>query len=541
MRSRQAGAVAILLLTVLILGIAWFAVGALGKAPVGTVERENATSEALQAGKQALLAYVAQYAARPGTAEPGQLPCPEDLDLLNPGVAGSGCAGVAVGRLPWRTLGIDPPRDGNGEPLWYMMRGFRSPPINFATPGQLTHNGATVVALVLAPGHPLNTSTDPGAPPAGCNKLNQQVAARNAAPLNPNNFLECGVAAGSLTTPGDPRWTNDRAVAITAAEWADAIAGPVADRLQRQVAPAMETFRGTTSLTGWGQRFLPNASTIDAALVGSQPETNNLCGNNGMRAGMPPTATVASGVCDTNWSSWSSWGVDLGVSLNFGGCAAQPAYLRCTYVVLLGGVAPSPWIVATAPRIGHSFRRFDPATIQVIRNGATVVNAVRNYSASVSSADGSATIQFEIQFPLLALVDTLEVRIPYADDALLADARSAWWIDNGWDRFTYYGVSQAATHDPGTTVCNPGGVTTNCLTVNNMSAPTNDKRLVLVLMGRALPGTTQPSYTLSNYWERQNASFGVIYEVGAVDATFNDRVAACPFTYTPTSGPVPAC
>ena len=131
--------------------------------------------------------------------------------------------------------------------------------------------------------------------------------------------------------------------------------------------------------------------------------------------------------------------------------------------------------------------------------------------------------------------------VPYATDALLADTRSAWFVNNGWDRFTYYGVSQAATHDPGAAICNPGGTVTNCMTVNNMPSPTNDKRLVLVLTGRQLAGTTQPSYTLSNYWERQNASVGVIYEIGSADSTFNDRVAACPFTYTPSSGPVQPC
>ena len=538
--GRQKGAAAILLLTVVVLGIAWFAVGALSKTPVGTAEREVVTGEALRAGKQALLAYVAQYAARSNTAEPGQMPCPESVTLANPGEASTSCSAsaVVVGRLPWRTLGIDPLRDGQGEPLWYMMRGFRNPPINFSTPGQLTHNGAAVVALIFAPGSPLNTLADPGTPPAGCSKLNQQVAGRNTAALSAANFLECGIASGVLASPGDPRWTNDRVIAITTTEWADAIAGPVADRLQRQVTPAMETYRSTTSLAGWGQRFLPNASTIDASIVNSQPENNNLCGNNNIRSGMPPTATVASGLCNTNWSSWSAWGVDLGVSLNFGGCVANPTELRCTYVVLLGGLAPSPWLVVTAPRIGYSLRRFDPATIVVERNGAPVANAVRNYSASVSSADGSATIEFEIQFPLLSLLDSLVVRIPYADDALLADTRSAWYINNAWDRFTYYGVSRAATHDPGTSVCNPGGTVTNCMTVNAMPAPTNDKRLVLVLMGRQRAGTTQPSYTLSDYLERQNASVGVIYEVGPTDASFNDRVAACPFQHTPASGPL---
>lgn len=534
---RQRGAAALLLLTVVVLGIAWFAVGALGKAPVAAAEREVVTGKALKAAKEALLAYVAQYAARSTTAEPGQLPCPESATLANPGEASTSCSASAlvVGRLPWKTLGIDELRDGQGEPLWYMMRGFRNPPINFDTPGQLTENGAAVVAMIIAPGAPLNTSGDAGTPPAGCSKLNQQVAARNSAPLVATNFLECGSASGAITSPGDARWTNDRVASITQAEWADAIAGAVADRLQRQVAPAMNDFRTTTSAASWGESFLPNASTISSAVAGSQPESNNLCGNVNVRSGMPPTATVASGTCDTNWNGGNLGG--LGALLAFGGCWTTAADVRCSFTMILPGIA-TPWLELSAPRIGYSFRSFDPADIRIeVNGGASQPVTVTNYSAfGVANGDGSATIRFTMQFPALAAAANVVVIVPYASDALLADVRSAWFINNGWDRFVYYGVSQAATHDPGTTVCNPGGTVTNCMTVNNMPAPTNDKRLVLVLMGRQLAGTAQPSYTLSNYWERQNASVGVIYEVGAADSTFNDRVAACPFIYTNESG-----
>jgi len=538
----------------LILGVAWFAVAAVNRSPVATYERERITAQSLHAAKQALLAYVAQYAARAGNAPttdfPGRMPCPESLSSIggaNDGLASSACSNVGppfvAGRLPWRTLGVEPLADGDGERLWYVLSpNFHpvalppaSPALNFDTPGALPFEGSNVVALIIAPGKALHTLTDPGTPPASCAKVGQ-TASRYIPPLDPAKFFECGNATGAYENLGQSPWTNDRVIAITQAEWANAIAPAIADRLQREVAPAMMDFRTTTAAASWGQNFLPNASTIDPGIAGSQPETNNMCGNFEMRTGMPPTATVASGLCNTNWSSWSGWGVDLGVSLNFGGCAPQPTYLRCTYTVLLGGVAPSPWIVATAPRIGYSLRRFDPATIVVIRNGAPVINAVRNYSASVSSADGSATIQFEIQFPLLSLIDTLEVRIPYADDALLADTRSAWYIQHGWDRHTYYGVSPAATHDPDGSVCNPGGVVTGCMNVFGMPVPRNDKRLVLVLMGRPLPGTTQPSYTLTNYLEDQNASVGVNYDVKTVTSTFNDRVAACPYKYYDLDG-----
>ena len=536
---RQQGAVAILVLTALVLGIAWFAVGALGRAPVATAEREIVTGRALQAGKEALLAYLTQYAARPDTAEPGQMPCPESLTLANPGSSSTSCSASAlvVGRLPWKTLGIDELRDGYGEPLWYVMRGFRDAPINFSTPGQLTHNGATVVAMVVAPGVPLNTT---GTAPAGCSAQNQQVTTRNAGTLVPTNFIECGTTTGVITSPGDSSWTNDRVLSITAAEWADAIAGPVADRLQRQVAPAMNDFRTTTSAASWGESFFPNASTISSAVVGSQPETNNLCGNVDVRSGMPPTATAASGTCDTNWDSGNLGG--LGALLSFGGCWATAADIRCSFTMLLAGLA-TPWLELSAPRIGYTFRSFDPASVRISVNGGAQqsVTVSGYWGYGVNDSDGRSTMRITFQFPLLAIASNITVIVPYATDALLADTRSAWFVENGWDRFTYYGVSQAATHDPGFAVCNPGGTVTNCMTVNNMPSPTNDKRLVLVLMGRPLAGTTQPSYTLSNYWERQNASVGVIYEIGSADSTFNDRAAACPFTYTPSSGPVQPC
>ncbi|MGH8725955.1 MAG: hypothetical protein ACREU1_13955, partial [Burkholderiales bacterium] len=353
-------------------------------------------------------------------------------------------------------------------------------------------------------------------------------------PLAPANFLECGNGTGSYRDPGTSQWTNDRAIAVTAAEWADTIAPGVNDRIQRQVAPAMMDFRATTTPASWGQSFLPNASTIDAFIAGSQPETNNLCGNFEMRTGMPPTATVASGLCNTNWTGGSVSG--LGGLLSFGGCSVNATRLRCDFTVLLGGLA-SPRIDATAPRIGYSFRRVDPSTITIQINGGAITPATTgNYSGSVSSADGSGTSSIEVFFPLLSIADTVSIRIPHPTDALLADTRSAWYISNGWDRYTYYGVSPAATHDPDGSVCNPGGTVTGCMNVFGMPAPRNDKRLVLVLMGRPLPGTTQPSYTLTNYLEDQNASVGVNYDVKAVTSAFNDRVAACPYKYYALDG-----
>jgi hypothetical protein len=535
-RHAQSGAALLIMVTVLVMGFAWFAVGYLRKAPVEKIEREVITGQALQAAKQALLGYIAQYAARSDTAEPGQLPCPESVTLANPGEASTSCsnATATLGRLPWKTLGIDQLVDGDGEALWYAISpGFRSAPINFGTPANLAFGGSTVVAVIMAPGRALNTTADPATPPAGCAKVDQFAAAsRYSAPLAAARFFECGNAAGSYVNLGTSQWTNDRALAITADEWANAIAGPVADRLQRQVAPAMESYRSTTSPTTWGQGFLPTASAFTNAAT--NPVNNDLCGDNNVHEGMPPTATVASGACATDWASGSASNLGsllLGSLLVFGGCNPEPAYMRCDFSVLLAGLLP-PRIQVNAPRIGYTFRSFDPSqiTVEVNSNGPQPATTY-NFSRSVSAADGSGTIRFDVSLPLLSIADVLHVRIPHPTDALLADARSAWYVNNGWDRYTYYAVSQAATHNPAGNLCNSVNLT-GCLTVANAPSPANNKRLVLSLMGpRAVGAASWPGSSPDAYLEAQNGTPGDRqYEIETVTASFNDRLAMCPFS-----------
>lgn len=538
---RQRGQALLIMLTVLIVGTAWFTVGALGRAAPTRASREVRTGEALRTAKNALLAHVAKYAALSTTNEPGQLPCPESVNLTTVGEANTSCSSslMVLGRLPWKTLGIDQVRDGDGEPLWYATQGFRVAPINFGTPGQLSVNGSAVVAVIIAPGLPLNTAAQAGTPPAGCSKLDQLAATRNAAPLDPAHYLECGTASGVFTSPQDALWTNDRVLPITAAEWADAIAGPVVDRLQRQVAPAMEDFRSTTSLASWGQRFLPNASIFNNA--SNNPPSNDLCGDNNTREGMPPTAGATSGACNTDWSGGSVSG--LGSLLSSSGCAPNATELRCSFLVILGGLA-SPSVSITAPRIGYSFRSFNPSDVRIeINGGAPQSVTVQNYSSSVAAgAGGNATVSFDLVFPLLSIADSVVVIVPHPKDAFQADARMQWFLSNGWERFTHYSVARAVTSDAGADVCTSSNFS-DCLTVNGLPSPFNDKRLALILMGpRASAGQTWPGASVAQYLEAQNSTpADKIFEVKPVDTAFNDRIATCPLQQTSSSGSVTLC
>ena len=95
--------------------------------------RAQKTAIALAQAKEALIAYAATYKDThddPGSSSytvPGYLPCP---DLGPPASRRPGCAGSCgsslvsvMGRLPWKTLGLDALKDGSGECLWYAVSG----------------------------------------------------------------------------------------------------------------------------------------------------------------------------------------------------------------------------------------------------------------------------------------------------------------------------------------------------------------------------------------------------------------------------------
>ncbi|MGH8222319.1 MAG: hypothetical protein ACREQZ_05040 [Woeseiaceae bacterium] len=525
----------------MVLGIAWFAVGALGKAPIGIAERETKTGLALHAGKKAILGYVAHYAARTagvGSAEPGQMPCPEALDSLggpDEGVAmacGNGTA--TLGRLPWKTLGIDQLRDGDGEPLWYVLsQGFRAAPINFGTPPQLPFDGASVVALIIAPGRPLNTTGLAGPPPPGCAAVNQQVATRNTvAPpgvpaLVPGNFVECGNAAGVYANVGTSAWSNDRAIAITAAEWQDAIAGAIADRLQRQVAPTLNAWRNGEPVANWAVSFLPYASTF------SNHTTNDLCGDNNEREGLFPAARAA-----TTCTQWAGGNVTQLAGLLGGVNCSQVAGVgyRCTFVNLSLFTPLVARVRATAPNVGGSFRgRIAGGDINSTHGGALVAGT---FSLTIDTGSGDGDLDFQLSYPLGSFLQTITVNFPNLPDAaIMADPNVAWFFDNDWGRYTYYVLARGNRLSGGSPCAGPGDP--DCLTLNGLPASNgnaNDKQLILTLMGRAVGNQVQPSNNRANYLESRTSA--TVFTAATVSSTFNDRLATCPFQQTPDAAPV---
>jgi hypothetical protein len=556
--ARQRGALFIVMATVLVLGFAWFVVAAMGKTGVTKADKDARTAAALQAAKRALLGHVAHYAARTDFEFPGRMPCPESRSYpgtLNEGESNGGCTTPVTlfGRLPWKTLGIDQLRDADGEPLWYALSpNFHpvafplnpAPPdpyLNFGTPAALPFNdgaGVTnVVAVILAPGRALKS--DP------CTGFIQEIN-RYALALEPKKFFECGNATGAYTNPGTATNTNDRVLAITKAEWIEAISGAVADRLQRQVAPALENFRTTESNASWGLQFLPNPSSF------SDPTANTLCGADGVREGLMPATASASSSC-TSWTNGTV--TQLAGLLGTPSCSQAGANYQCTFFNL-SLIAPlDARIRARAPNLLGAFRA--PITAASITNdrGGTV----SNFSLTVDYGNYWVDLDFRITFPLLAVGSLVTVTIPNLPDAAVmgvdgpmgAPVPARWFFRNGWGRYTYFAIGKGSSFTDGRTCSVPGDL--DCLTLTNFPAASgfpNDKHFVLALMGSALAAIpqTQPSSNVVDYLESRTVAGGG--QPGSPDrfawerlsSTFNDRFATCPFQVTPPTGlPVPLC
>ncbi len=146
-------------------------------------ERLAVTQAALAQAKEALIAYAVSrmdrdYDGAPDV--PGHLPCPSvslPTGANDEGNEEPSCSAenvTVVGRLPWKTLGIAPPRDGSGECLWYAVSGrFKNNPrgdiVNWDTEGHIRVLGTNgqviankVAAVIFAPGPAVGQTRVPG-------------------------------------------------------------------------------------------------------------------------------------------------------------------------------------------------------------------------------------------------------------------------------------------------------------------------------------------------------------------------------------------
>ena len=255
-RGKQHGAIMLAILVILIIGAAAFLLRTLNSSSL-QIARNKVTADALAKAKDALISYAITYGdTHPGQAY-GYLPCPDPNG--NAGVNGEGSSETcgnsnvsAIGRLPWKTLGLPPLRDGNGECLWYAVAGtYKNNPSptytlmnwdNYGLFQILAANGVTLagqtpesyaVAAIFAPGTALtnqyqtqNRTPDGNAPICGgnynaSNYLDRDTSitpnAHNATPSTTANAISTFYNAGATAN------INDQIIYITSNDIFNAI------------------------------------------------------------------------------------------------------------------------------------------------------------------------------------------------------------------------------------------------------------------------------------------------------------------------------
>jgi hypothetical protein len=130
-----------------------------------------------------------------------------------------------------------------------------------------------------------------------------------------------------------------------------------------------------------------------------------------------------------------------------------------------------------------------------------------------------------------AVGDTYEIRkrkgrVPSVLDIDASRHAPAWFFSEGWDVLTYVAVSSAEV-EGGAAPCVAGST---CLTLLNSVGPIDDKKAIVLVVGRPLTGQSRapgnPAETIADYFEGANADGDDVYTRAAPGAAFNDQAAA---------------
>lgn len=545
-RRGQRGVALLVMLVVFALGLSWFAVTRLAARANFTAANRASNAAALNRAKQALIGWVAMNAAEAGENNPGRLPCPEAAGFAggpNEGKAAGSCTLPKVGRLPWRTVGLDKALDAAGEPLWYVVSpgwAFTSGAltINSNTQGQLTLDGRSnaAVALIIAPGPAMNVQAA-----AGCAARTQTRNAPSPS-MNALDYIECGnAAASSFSSTGPNTSFNDQVLAVTAADLLPAIEAAIAHRIEREIVPPLKSVYagaewGLSSSNPLFPFAAPFADPATASYQGAAGTFQGLLPFTASQGCTPPTDPR----CSATFVGWNTGAAPTviqtggtGTILPGGTCTVTAAVAQC-----FGEYAGALQIrmSAIASNVAMALRRLDSAQTSIEYGvGAYGVPSPGTVGGTFAS-DGSAAISVSASFPDLA-APVSRYRITanigaLADHALLDpnNAATGWFVRNQWYRLAYYALSanHAASGTPPRS-CTASPLT--CLSIANVT-PADKQRAILVLVGRSLPGQTRPSSSVADFLEFGNAASPAAFErqpvsnaiAAALKKPFNDRI-----------------
>ncbi|MGE0875451.1 MAG: hypothetical protein AB7O31_12350 [Burkholderiales bacterium] len=558
----------------LIMGGSWFLVSTMGSAAELRAAERAHNARVLAEAKAALIGWIAMEAM--SDASPGRLPCPQawaDVGSANEGRAAGNCAS-AVGWVPWRTLGIAKPLDASGAQLWYVVSpGWHLPSsaasltINSNTNGQLTVDGASAVAVIIAPGSPLQVQPNANQLAAGC-VARTQSSAINLPGTSPDplDFLDCenGSTGNNVFTrmvvdnASNPVF-NDQLVVVTAAEVMAAIEGPVRVRIENEVLPQIESIYASSQ---WGATastpiFPFPARFADDAGATFNPEdfrgrryrddANSILHTQGLLPLTRSQGCTTGDRCDPAFVYWhTAWSTienvqpiaiskaSGGATLNSWDCSTSTSTLLTCSIAFRETCAA--WttctpdirvrIDASAPNVGM--------TLKDLTTAGTTGGAAPSLTAPIQ-ADGSARASYLgsltgtaafCWFSSCTAYGNRTVTIPisvFADHAFLNPAVTDawyWFFANNWHQVTFYAVAPShlpsgATHD-----CSAVG---DCLSVTGLT-PASGNRALIALAGQSLTRSARPNGTLADFLDvTENQNWDQVFEQRSTGRAFNDR------------------
>lgn len=561
-RREQRGAALVALAAILVLGVSWMIISALGSVSQRTSTNREHNARVQAEAKAALAAWVAINALDGTENNPGRLPCPQawgDVGSANEGRAASSCSVPAAGWLPWRTLGLQKPLDASGNQIWYVISpGWHLPAsgatltINSNTAGQLMLDGQAAVALLIAPGPPLAIAPNANQLAAGCaaRSQSQALALPGTAP-NPLDFLDCqngstadGVFAASVVDNAVNPVFNDQVLAITTADILRPLEAAIAKRIERDIVPSL---KGVYAGSEWGLSATNPVFPFAAPFANPGPGvgTSNFRGLAGTFEGLLPFNQTQ-------------------------GCTASASNPRCLPSLLSFAASPLPDAFKTAGSglMSSEDCTFDSSvsagcTIEIRDGNATIamtaviINVAmglrslslagtelwqwssgwqpisgQSLSATLSSS-GAATMRVQANltapnpgsnFYYIRLYLTAAGDHPLLDTTTLGAGSSGWFVRNEWFRLLYYATApnHAAS---GAAPRSCSSITPTCLQVANVT-PANKQRSILLVAGRSLTGSARPNATLADFVEGANAALPpkTAFEQRVVNSSFNDRV-----------------
>lgn len=577
-RRAQRGVALLGLLAVAVMVFAYVLTSRLNAASqfVGIDRDDNA--KALAQAKRALIGWMAINAATDNN--PGRLPCPEAVNAIGTNAEGISAPLVTpstpncatVGRLPWRTLGLEKLVDAASEPLWYavspgwaLQNSFTLLSRNSDSWGAMVIDGQAapneVVALIIAPGPAMNVVAA-----SGCT-AQAQTRAAPAPAMNPANYIECfDAATPAFSTTGPATSFNDQVVRVTVADLMPALEAAIADRMQREFAPALKTAVSTlytsTQYSGIPAGVplypypVPFANPTTSGYVGASGASNpqgllpfNQI-NSACSAPQPCTLLPVAGTVSV------TGGAGYGGSLDSYNCSSSATELLCTGRYREDGADPSKDVriemAAMFSDVAMGFRVLasNPLSLTLAEarnNGSTGAWLTPSTSlVDIKMNDGSTTLPDGTPEPKGSVTFRIRATLPNIDDngwGTIADFRiriqrsvfsdhfllnadpspvtnpqgaaTSWFVRNQWYRNTYYAVHKRYTADLLGTAApdcstNPSDpAASRCLRFND---DTYNIRALLVLAGRRLDTQTRHNNIVQNYLEHENGDGDDKYE-----------------------------